>query len=254
MAFVDCAGLPIDALPIILLNCSRLMTSPAPAVRNFLHLDFALAALRGQWKCLSRKRVYGFTAGTSLLLLVLFSFSGCETTVSTNFPDESMARMPVTLSPGDVIKVSFPGTTELSQSQTIQADGKINLPFIGEVQAGGRTIGDLQGTLEALYKPQLQNATVVVTLESSLTPVVIGGAVKKPGKYAFDRPTTVLQAIMEAGGPDQFGTLGKVSVVRVVGGQQRTQVLDLRPILQGKPTKALYVHGGDIVMVGESAF
>ncbi len=59
--------------------------------------------------------------------------------------------MPVTLSPGDVIKVSFPGTTELSQSQTIQADGKINLPFIGEVDAGGRTIGDLQRRLEALY-------------------------------------------------------------------------------------------------------
>jgi protein involved in polysaccharide export with SLBB domain len=78
--------------------------------------------------------------------------------------------------------------------------------------------------------------------------------VKKPGKYAFDRPTTVLQAIMEAGGADQFGTLGKVSVVRVVGGQQRTQVLDLRPILQGKPTKPLYVHAGDIIMVGESAF
>ena len=84
--------------------------------------------------------------------------------------------------------------------------------------------------------------------------VVIGGAVKRPGKYAFDRPTTVLQAIMEAGGADQFGTLGKVSVIRLVNGQQRTQVLDLRPILQGKPTKPLYVHTGDIILVGESAF
>jgi polysaccharide export outer membrane protein len=160
----------------------------------------------------------------------------------------------VTLSPGDVIKVSFPGTTELSQSQTIPADGKVNLPFIGEVDAAGRTIGDLQRRLEALYKPQLQNATVVVTLESSVTPVVISGSVKKPGKYAFDRPTTVLQAIMEAGGPDQFGTLRKVSVIRVVGGQQRTQVVDLRPVLQGIPTKPMYVHGGDIILVAESAF
>ena len=230
------------------------MTLLASAVRNLLHSNFALAASATQWKCLSRKRLYGFSAGTCFLLLVLLSFSGCETTVSTTFPDESLARMPVTLSPGDVIKVSFPGTTELSQSQSIQADGKINLPFVGEVAAGGRTIGALQRTLEALYKPELQNATVVVTLETSVTPVVIGGAVKKPGKYAFDRPTTVLQAIMEAGGPDQFGTLRKVRVVRVVGGQQRTQVLDLRPILQGRPTKPLYVHGGDIVMVGESAF
>jgi len=226
----------------------------ASAVRNFMHSNLPLAPLPTRWKCLAQGRQYGFTVSSCFLLLVLLSFASCETTVSTNFPDESLARMPVTLSPGDVIKVSFPGTTELSESQTIQADGKINLPFVGEVAAGGRTIGDLQSTLEALYKPQLQNATVVVTLERSVTPVVIGGAVKKPGKYAFDRPTTVLQAIMEAGGADQFGTLGKVSVVRVVGGQQRTQVLDLRPILQGKPTKPLYVHAGDIIMVGESAF
>jgi protein involved in polysaccharide export with SLBB domain len=230
------------------------MVLHASAVRNLVRPNFALEPLLSLRKCLSQKRQSGFAVSPCFLFLVLLSFASCETTVSTTFPDESLARMPVTLSPGDVIKVSFPGTTELSQSQAIQADGKVNLPFIGEVDAGGRTIGDLQRRLEALYKPELQNSTVVVTLESSVTPVVIGGAVKKPGKFAFDRPTTVLQAIMEAGGPDQFGTLGKVSVVRVVGGQQRTQVLDLRPILQGTPTKPLYVHGGDIVMVGESAF
>ena len=224
------------------------------AVKNFVHSNYALASLAIRWKYFSQQRRCIFSASPCLLLLVLLSFTSCETTVSTSFPEEPLARTPVTLSPGDVIKVSFPGTNELSESQTIQADGKINLPFIGEVDAAGRTVGDLQRRLEVLYKPQLQNATVVVTLEKSVTPVVIGGAVKKPGNYSFDRPTSVLQAIMEAGGPDQFGTLGKVSVIRVVDGQQRTQLLDLRPILQGRPTKPMYVHAGDIVLVGESAF
>lgn len=200
------------------------------------------------------KNPLSFVSGALLLFLILFAFPGCETTVSTNFPEDASARTPITLSPGDVLKISFPGTTELTQTQKIQTDGKINLPFIGEVQAAGRTIGELQNNLVALYKPQLQNTTVVVTLESSVTPVVIGGAVKKAGKYAFDRPTTVLQAIMEAGGIDQFGTLGKVSVIRLINGQQRTQLVDLRPILQGQPVKPMYVHGGDIILVGESAF
>jgi protein involved in polysaccharide export with SLBB domain len=87
------------------------------------------------------------------------------------------------LASGDVVKLTFPGAAELNQSQKIQADGKINLPMIGEVDAGGRTLADLQQRLEVLYKPQLQNTTVVVTLESSVTKVVIGGAVSKPGKY-----------------------------------------------------------------------
>jgi len=158
------------------------------------------------------------------------------------------------LSPGDVVRITFPGANELTQSQRIQTDGRINLPLIGEVDAAGRTIPDLQQRLEALYKPQLRNTAVVVTLESSVTPVVIGGAVNKPGKYLFDRPTTVLQAIMEAGGTSQFGTLGKVRMIRLINGQQRIQVLDLRPILRGHPMQPVYVHAGDVVMVGESAF
>ncbi|MGI8959983.1 MAG: polysaccharide biosynthesis/export family protein [Bryobacteraceae bacterium] len=180
-------------------------------------------------------------------------FQSCQTTVSTPFP-EPLASGPVTLTAGDVVKLSFPGAPDLNQSQKIQTDGKINLSLIGEVTAAGRTVGELQATLTALYGPQLQNTTVVVTLESSVTPVVIGGAVNKPGKYLFDRPTTLLQAIYEAGGADQFGNLGQVSVIRVINGQQRTQVVDLKPVLRGQPVRPIYVQAGDTVIIGESRF
>lgn len=186
--------------------------------------------------------------------LALFLFVSCETTVSTKLPEGDVVHGPVTLTPGDVVKLTFPGAPELNQSQKIETDGKINLPMVGEVDAGGRTLSDLQQRVEVLYRSQLQNTTVSVTLESSVTPVTIGGAVSRPGKYQFDRPTTVLQAIMEAGGADKFGTLGRVSIIRLVNGQQRTEVLDLRPILQGQPTRPVYVRAGDIVLIGESRF
>ncbi len=191
----------------------------------------------------------------ALIALCIFSLGlqSCETTVSTPFP-ERMASGAVTLTAGDVVKLTFAGATDLDQSQKIQTDGKINLPLIGQVTAAGRTVGELQATLEALYQPQLQITTVLVTLESSVTPVVIGGAVNKPGKYLFDRPTTLLQAIYEAGGADQFGNLGQVSVIRVIDGQQRTQVVDLKPVLRGQPTRPIFVRAGDIVIVGESRF
>lgn len=199
----------------------------------------------------TRSLCYG---SASLFSLLLLGLAGCQTTVSTPFPEQALNQTPVLLTPGDVVKLTFPAAPDLNQSQTIQADGKINLSLVGEVDAGGRTIADLQRKLEVLYKPQLQNTTVTVTLESSVTPVVIGGAVKKPAKYTFDRPTTILQAVMEAGGADEFGTLSKVSIIRLVNGQQRTQVLDLRPILKGQATRPVYVHAGDVIMVAESAF
>ncbi len=187
------------------------------------------------------------------LLLSLILLPGCETTVSTNLPANA-AEAPVILEPGDVVKVTFPNQPDYNQSQKIEADGSINLPIIGQVRAAGETVGSLQRRLEARYQPELQNSQVVVTLDSKLMPVVIAGAVQKPAKYVFDRPTTVFQAVMEAGGPDQFGTLAKVKLTRLVGNQQRTEVLDLRPISQGRAVAARYVQAGDVIVVGESAF
>lgn len=188
-------------------------------------------------------------AGVFLLVL----FPACETTVSTRLPQEAVAQA-VTLSPGDVVRITFAGAPDLNQTQKIQADGKINLPMVGQVEATGKTVANLQQELEALYKSQLQNANVVVTLDTSLMPVVVAGAVTKPAKYFFDRPTTILQAVMEAGGANQFGTLGKVSVIRIVDGQQRTEMMDLRPILRGLAMKPVYVRAGDVIVVGESSF
>lgn len=162
--------------------------------------------------------------------------------------------MPVSLTQGDVVKLLFPGSPELNQSQKVQTDGKINLPMIGQVQAAGRSISSLQAELSARYSSQLQNTEVVVSLDSSIIPVVISGAVTSPGKKEFDRPTTVFQAIMEAGGANQFGNLKNVHLIRTVNGQQVTSTLNLQPTLEGKTTNAVYVRNGDIIYVPESMF
>ena len=160
----------------------------------------------------------------------------------------------VNLVSGDVIKLVFPGAPELNQSQKIQTDGKINLPLIGEVDAAGKTIASLQSELAARYKPQLQSTTVVVTLDSSITQVVVSGAVAKPSKLSFDRPTTIFQAIMEAGGANEYGSLRRVHLVRIVNGQQHTQLLDLRPLESGQTTRPYYVRDGDVIYIPPSPF
>jgi len=197
-------------------------------------------------------RMRNILAGAFLVLSL--SLSACETTVSTKLPNVSVSQSPIVLSPGDVVKVTFPGQPDYSQSQKIGTDGRINLPLVGEVTASGNTVSQLQQKLAGLYRSQLSNSEVIVTLESRVVMVVIAGAVQKPAKYTFDRPTTIFQAVMEAGGPDQFGTLAKVKLTRLVNGQQQTEVLDLRPILQGHPTNAVYVQPGDVIVVGENPF
>jgi polysaccharide biosynthesis/export protein len=178
---------------------------------------------------------------------------GCQ--LPTAPPPEQMAApSQVSLVSGDVLKLTFSGAPELNQSQKIRADGKINLPLIGEVDAAGKSIGSLQNELALRYKPQLQNTTVVVTLESSVTQVVVSGAVNKPAKLTFERPTTVFQAIMEAGGVSEYGSLGKVYLIRLTNGEQHTHFLDLRSTMSGQTTRAFYVRDGDVIYLPPSVF
>ena len=174
--------------------------------------------------------------------------------MSGPLPEQAAAPRESTLLSGDVIKFVFPGAPELNQSQKIRTDGKINMPLIGEVDAAGKTIASLQGEIAMRYKPQLQNTTVVLTLESSVIQVVISGAVQKPAKLVFERPTTVVQAIMEAGGVSEFGSLRRVHLIRLINGQQFTQILDLSGVTRGETTKPYYVRDGDVIFVPQSAF
>lgn len=189
--------------------------------------------------------------GAMALPLMLAS---CTTPLSGPTAEQQAAPKAVTLVAGDVIKLTFPGAPELNQSQKIRTDGKVNLPLIGEVQASGKTIAALQSELIQRYKAELKTSTVIVTLESSVTQVVISGSVGHPGKFTFERPTTVFQAIMEAGGVSEFGTLKNVHLVRLINGQQQTEVLDLRPVTSGKPTTPYYVRDGDVIYVQRTLF
>jgi protein involved in polysaccharide export with SLBB domain len=155
------------------------------------------------------------------------------------------------LNAGGVIKISFPGAPELNQTQKIGTDGALSLPLIGTVQAAGKSPGQLQNELAALYKPQLQDNEVLVAVESRAVPVVVSGAVQHPGKIVFERPATLLEAIMEAGGFTPQADLKRVSVIRIVKGEHQTELFDLRPVLRGQATRATYVSGGDVIYIPE---
>jgi polysaccharide export outer membrane protein len=191
----------------------------------------------------------------SVLALLAFAGAGCETDANTTtFSSQADVPRHVILASGDVVKLTFSSAPELNQSQKVRADGKLSLPLVGEVDAAGKTVGQLQSDLVQLYKSQLKTPEVTVSLEGSVTTVVISGAVSKPGKIAFERPTTVFQAIMEAGGPSEYGTLRHVRLIRTVNGVQKSQVMNVRETLVGQGTKPFYVRDGDVIYVSQTTF
>jgi polysaccharide export outer membrane protein len=153
-----------------------------------------------------------------------------------------------------VLKLSFAEESDLDQTQKIRRDGKITLPFLGDVTAAGKRVIDLQGELTRRYKEYLENPEVLVTLESGSANVIISGFASRPGKLVFDRPTTVYQAIMEAGGVSDYGSASNIRLTRIINGVQVTETINLKPSIRGQPTQPKYVQDGDVIYISRSLF
>jgi polysaccharide export outer membrane protein len=196
------------------------------------------------------------TAALPLLATFCLTFLGCQT------PNSPLATVPsaedaapdptITLREGDVVRVAFPGAKQLDTAQIIRRDGKIVLPTFGEVRAAGLTPAQLEKHILDTFGPQLVSKEVSVTLDSAQYPVFLNGAVLRPGKIEANRPITVLEAIMEAGGFDYTkANLKSVKVIRTLGSEVKTFVVDLRGVVEGKPSHPFYVRPSDIIFVPE---
>jgi polysaccharide export outer membrane protein len=187
------------------------------------------------------------------LIAATLACAGCQTTLPP-LPNPPGPKTAVRLSPGDTIKVAYPDESVPEQTQKIRRDGKVSLPFIGEVTAAGKRVIDFQHELASRYESHLEDSDVLVTLEGGTGTVIVSGFANKPGKIAFDRPTTVFQAIMEAGGVSDYGSLSNIHLTRIINGEERTETINLRPIIHGKPTIPKYVQDGDVIYISRSLF
>ncbi len=159
---------------------------------------------------------------------------------------------PQILHVGDVVRVAFPGTQNLDSTQQIRRDGKINLEIVGEVKATDKTPADLEKELIQLYSPHIVSKDVKVTVVSSTFSVFVIGAVMRPGKLQLERAVTAFEAIMEAGGFDmEKANMKAVVIIRHENGVNTNYKLNLKTVLDGKPTEPFKLKAFDTVYVPE---
>jgi polysaccharide biosynthesis/export protein len=180
-------------------------------------------------------------------------YSGCQTQWPP-LPYQVGPYTAVRLSPGDTIKIAFAENSDLDITEKIRRDGKVSLPMIGELRAAGKRVIDFQNQLISLYDSHLDNPEVLVTIENGSATAIVSGFANNPGKIDFDRPKTVYQAVMEAGGISDYGSASNIHLTRIINGQQVTETVNLRPTIHGEPTRPTYVQDGDVIYVGRSWF
>ena len=153
----------------------------------------------------------------------------------------------------DLIEVSVFQVADLNRTVRVNSVGQISLPLIGTVQAGGKTVQELERDIAAkldaayLQSPQL----TVFVKEFTSQRVTMEGALKKPGIYPLTGRTTLLQTIaMAEGMTDEADTRGVV-IFRTIEGKKQGAVFDVKAIRSGDVADP-EIYGDDIVVVDQS--
>ncbi|REL36552.1 polysaccharide biosynthesis/export family protein [Thalassotalea euphylliae] len=148
------------------------------------------------------------------------------------------------LGSGDTIKISVFGQADLSIETLLDDSGKIEYPFLGQIQATGKTLTQLQqDILAGLKGDYLVNPNVSVTIVE-YRPFFIDGEVKQPGGYPFQPGLTVSKAAALAGGFTERASLSKIFIVRSNDPEQASVSVTANALVQP----------GDIITVRQSYF
>lgn len=155
------------------------------------------------------------------------------------------------IAPMDHLSVSVFQVPDLSLKDVeVDASGRITMPLVGDVLAAGRTANQLSSDIATqLSKGYLQNPQVTVTVEESANQkITVEGAVMQPGVFQVSGPTTLLQMIAMARGPDKTADIRHVGIFRTIQGRRAAAVFDLKAIRSGKAEDPA-VYPNDIVVV-----
>jgi polysaccharide biosynthesis/export protein VpsN len=158
------------------------------------------------------------------------------------------ANLTRVLKEGDRLEVSLRAIPQPETFKTVvDEDGKINMPFIGDVHVANKTAADAQKIIEKRYiddKIYKFINVIIVPPESEYT---VSGEVLKPGAYPLMRDLTLLQSLARAGRFTEFADPKGVTINR------RGQVFtyNVESIQKGKEKDPI-IEPGDIIEVPRS--
>lgn len=183
-------------------------------------------------------------------LALAFAFSACAQAPMTLQPTASepdgVARLvpEYRLGAADKVRVNVFGEEALTGEFLVGGSGKISLPLIGEVQAAGLTIAQLQDEIARALSQGYINQPRVSAEVLNYRPFYILGEVNKPGEYPYTNNLTVLNAVATAEGFTYRADTRRVYIKRADGVGEQAFPL----------TTATQVAPGDTIRIGERFF
>jgi protein involved in polysaccharide export with SLBB domain len=150
---------------------------------------------------------------------------------------------------GDEVVVGLTGSVEAGDLRlVVDKEGQIFVPKIGAITVAGVPYSGLQALIAARVARQYRNFNLTVSLGAlrGIT-VYVTGFVAHPGSYTVSSLSTLVNALLAAGGPAASGSFRSIHVRR---GGQLVDDFDLYDfLLKGDNSHDITLQNGDVVFV-----
>ena len=189
-----------------------------------------------------------FVEGATGRLLPIFG-AGFFADAADTF--QSLDNVPVsadyTLGPGDEIITRAWGGVDVDYRSTVDRNGMLNLPKVGSFNVAGVKAADLEKNLRAQIGRLYTNFDLSVSLGQlrGLRVFVVGPA-QRPGVITLSSQSTLLSAVVAAGGPAPSGSMRKVLLRR--DGRVISELDVYEFLVQGDKSKDVQLVAGDVVV------
>jgi len=167
---------------------------------------------------------------------------------SSNIPMDLPVGPDYVVGPGDGLSIDLWGGVSQRLLRTVDGQGRISLPEAGPLLVSGRTLGDVQSTVQQLLRAEYRDISADASLSRLRTVrVYVVGEVREPGAYDLSSLSSPLNALVAAGGITPHGSLRAIKHYR---GTQLVEVVDAYYLLlRGVSPEQKRLENGDSLLI-----
>lgn len=149
--------------------------------------------------------------------------------------------------PGDEVVLRAWGSIDVDYRSRVDRNGQLNLPRVGSFNVAGVRASDLEAHLRGQLSRLFTNFSLSVSLgQLRAVKVFVVGPAQKPGVYTLPSQSTLLSAVVAAGGPAPNGSMRKLSLRRDGKVVAELDVYDF--LVSGDKSRDMQLRAGDVVV------
>ncbi len=163
-------------------------------------------------------------------------------------PDDIAASGDYVLGPGDNIIIYLWGRVEKEYDLTVDREGKVFIPKVGELAVWGKTLEEFKDYARRKIATVYSEFELNVSLGKIRSiRLYLTGEVNRPGAYTVSSLTSLFNALYLAGGPNENGSMRNIRVMRE--GQLVAEVDLYKFLLEGDNSLDIRLRSGDAIFV-----